>query len=198
MWNWIWIPDELCISGIAHKSWLNCVWFLVLTPFSSLPKRMPAWASGFPLLPSVFCILHSWPWFYEFHNVFAIRPFIAFIVRRQRCKGDRIRILMTLWMRALCCQFHQVVAWSCWGWSHSLASLPLWMVMWVRVELVTRPPNRAHGIFNERRIYKKMKQSISTSVSKGKLPPKVKGAHWAISLKMKLIIANRQWKFILD
>lgn len=66
--------------------------------------------------------------------------------------------------------------------------------MWVRVELVGRPPNQAHGIVNERRICKKMKQIQLLHLCLQML----KGLIGQFSLKMKLIIVNRQWKFILD
>lgn len=159
MWNWIWISNGLCIADIAHKPWLNCVWFLVLIQFFTFPKKILTQALAFLLLPSVSCI-HSFlkPFLGFRSSIICLLPDLsmAFGVRKQRCKRDRIRVLVTLEMGVLCCQTHQAVAWSFWGWFHSLASL--WNVMWIRVELVARHHNQGHGIFNERRICKKMKQ----------------------------------------
>ena len=55
------------------------------------------------------------------------------------------------------------------------------MVMWIRVELVGRPPNQAHSSsMKEEYVRKCNKYNFSISVSKGWSHPNVKGAHGAV------------------
>lgn len=81
-------------ADIAHKPSLNCAWFSVLIARSSLLPKIPCAGTWFPLSqfphPS-FPTLSLWV-----PQQFAFRAAVAFTVRNQRCRGSKIRALVTL------------------------------------------------------------------------------------------------------
>lgn len=168
---------KFVFADIAPKPSPNYAWLSGLTQ-SCVPSPKDAHqAPGFLLLLSVSCIRHSWPCVSEFHN--SLVPELS-LHPHSGNRGAKGAEWEHLWLREEGSSWspHQAPAWSSGGSPHSLASLR--MVMWGRVQLVAR---QACGVFNERRICKKMKNKTNTSSPS--LFPKEnsiyngKGAHWA-------------------
>lgn len=144
-----------------------------------LSSRCPARASDFLLLLSVPRVLHSWPWFYEFHNILLME--LSLHSLSDKHKGSRIRVLVTLGMSALCNRPCQAVAWSCGALSHSLASLndgfgKGWL---------SKPLNQAYEVFNERRIWKEMKYKTKHILSIKALSTEGERSFWMSSIAIK-------------